>query len=212
MKLTLVSDTHKEDITKLGIPEDTDVLIHAGDFSYNGTFKCLQDHLNALQTCPGTHKLFISGNHDFICQSLGYKEVARLANTYGVTYLQDTAIMIDGVKFYGSPWTPEFYAWAFMLKNGNEMAKKWLTIPRDVDVLITHGPPHGILDQLLNGQSCGCEELTRCFLDIKPKVHVFGHVHNGYGAIHIDNTTFINSSIMNEHYYPVNKIQTHILH
>ena len=84
---------------------------------------------------------------------------------------------IDGVKFWGSPWQPAFYDWAFNVPRGRQLAEMWALIPDDTDVLITHTPPYGILDQVENGELVGCEDLREALLRVKPKLHVFGHIH-----------------------------------
>jgi len=90
-------------------------------------------------------------------------------------------VIIEGVKFYGSPWQPRFFDWAFNLDRGEEIKKKWDLIPMDTDVLITHGPPYGILDLTHEGEKVGCEELMKAVLRVQPKIHIFGHIHEAYG-------------------------------
>lgn len=106
------------------------------------------------------------------------------------------------MKIYGSPWQPWFYDWAFNLPRGDALREKWDLIPGDVDVLITHGPPHGILDRNLEGENCGCEELHAAVDRIKPKVHAFGHIHLSHGTGRAGNTLFVNASICTERYDP----------
>ena len=92
-------------------------------------------------------------------------------------YLCDESLTLDGVKFYGSPWQPRFFDWAFNKDRGAPLKAIWDKIPLDTDVLITHGPPHGILDLTFDKIKAGCEELLLAVQRIKPKVHVFGHIH-----------------------------------
>jgi hypothetical protein len=119
-------------------------------------------------------------------------------------YLEDSGIEIAGVKFWGSPWQPEFYDWAFNLPRGQALADKWALIPDDIDVLITHGPPLGILDQVITGDHVGCADLLEAVQLIKPKVHIFGHIHEGYGRIEQNGTVFINASVCTARYRPIN--------
>ena len=101
-----------------------------------------------------------------------------------------------GVAFYGSPWQPWFHDWAFNLPRGEALDHKWKQIPASTDVLVTHGPPWGILDTAMDGRSCGCEELLRHVRErVRPRVHVFGHIHEGYGAEEIDGTRFFNAAV-----------------
>lgn len=78
-------------------------------------------------------------------------------------------------------------------------------IPPDTDILITHGPPYGFADKTYGGLSVGCEELIKVIDVIKPKVHVFGHIHEGYGIARNDHTVFINASTCTLRYRPENK-------
>ncbi len=91
-------------------------------------------------------------------------------------------LSIDPLKIYGSPWQPEFYNWAFNLPIGPKLQEKWQAIPTEVDILITHGPPKGIRDKAPSGYDCGCPLLREEIMNrIKPRLHVFGHIHDGYG-------------------------------
>ena len=99
-------------------------------------------------------------------------------------YLEDQSLEIEGLNFYGSPWQPDFCNWAFNLPRGQPLADKWAMIPDNTDVLITHGPPHMILDQLENGERVGDEDLQQeVTRRVKPGLHVFGHIHSGYGRM-----------------------------
>jgi hypothetical protein len=129
-----------------------------------------------------------------------------------IDYLQDQAIEIqigDGpmVKIYGSPWQPEFCSWAFNLpRNGEELESKWAAIPDDTDILITHGPAHGYLDRVVGRwDNLGCEKLTEAIKIKKPKIHVCGHIHSGYGYIFDGDTHYINASVLDEQYHYTQK-------
>ena len=146
------------------------------------------------------HKIFIAGNHDF-----GFQDnpnlCAKLLQDYPtVTYLEDSSVIVDGIKIYGSPWQPRFYNWAFNVDRGWDIAQKWEKIPQDTDILITHGPLHGILDSTYTGQRVGCEDLYKKVMEIKPKVHCSGHIHYDYGMKEIDGMTFINACNLGEDY------------
>jgi Icc-related predicted phosphoesterase len=114
-------------------------------------------------------------------------------------YLQDKAYEYRGVHFYGSPWTPELVNWAFYL-NDDELRDRWELIPDDVEVLITHTPPFGILDRDSSGRNCGCRELQRRLVDLHPRFHCFGHIHASAGTTSINGTTFVNASMVNRRY------------
>jgi hypothetical protein len=112
---------------------------------------------------------------------------------------------IDGLKIYGSPWQPEFFNWAFNLpRNGSELESKWNLIPEGLDILITHGPPWGVLDLAPRGLNVGCELLSKRVMEVSPKIHVFGHIHSSYGQKNFNGVEFINASVLGEDYNPTN--------
>ena len=118
----------------------------------------------------------------------------------GIIYLNDSGIEIDGITFWGSPITPWFFNWAFNRHRGEAIKKHWDLIPHNIDVLITHGPAHTILDKTTKGACAGCEGLLQKVQEIKPKVHICGHIHEAYGKTEKYGTVFINASILNEKY------------
>lgn len=206
MKLVLISDTHGH---KISLPEG-DVLIHAGDLTMNGSLHELEKSADWLNTVVDDYKVVyvIAGNHDFCFEDLRNVEAQSLMNEAGVIYLQDGYDVFEGKIFYGSPWQPWFYDWAFNLKRGEEIKKKWDLIPEKVDVLITHGPPYGILDETdwkYGREHVGCEELGKKVFKVHPLVHVFGHIHGGYGVKSREGINFVNASTCNEAYKPVNE-------
>jgi Icc-related predicted phosphoesterase len=202
MRCVVISDTHTLH-WELVIP-DGDVLIHAGDALSRGSLEELADFNDWLLTLPHKHKIVIAGNHDWCFER---KEEADRAKTLltAATYLQDSGVEIDGVYFYGSPWQPAFRHWAFNLERGKPLAEKWQKIPANTDVLITHGPPMGVLDKTTDGESVGCFDLRAAVNRIKPRFHVFGHIHESYGKVEKDGTVFINACICTERYRPVNR-------
>jgi Icc-related predicted phosphoesterase len=120
-------------------------------------------------------------------------------------YLLDEELELEGLKFYGSPYQPEFCNWAFNLPRGPQLARKWAKIPDDTDVLITHGPPGGILDRVAGGELVGCNDLRKRVKEINPKLHVFGHIHEAYGWHWEDKTIFVNAANCDLGYNPINK-------
>jgi len=112
--------------------------------------------------------------------------------------------MIDNVFFWGSPYTPEFMDWAFMYPRGSAARQYWDQIPYNLDVLITHGPPLGILDQAMpGGAHLGCEKLLEAVKEKKPKIHLFGHIHGGAVTFENGVTRFVNAAYLNEQYKPL---------
>jgi Icc-related predicted phosphoesterase len=120
-------------------------------------------------------------------------------------YLNDSQIVIEGIKIWGSPIQPWFYDWAFNRQRGADIKKHWDLIHADTDILITHGPAHGILDLTMDYRNVGCEELIKKIEEIKPKYHICGHIHEAHGVLKNEATTFINASQLNVHYRPVFK-------
>jgi len=145
MKITFISDTHNKHnhLTSNAynnILGSGDVLVHAGDCTSMGKSHEITNFLNWLGMTDFKHKIFIAGNHDFGFET--HTDIAEEFKERGIIYLFDTEVVIDGVKFYGSPWQPEFYDWAFNLPRGEKLAEKWAKIPGNTDILITHGPAH----------------------------------------------------------------------
>lgn len=200
-RIVCLSDTHNchDQIT---VP-DGDILIHAGDATIRGTHSEVEDFLSWFSRLPHRHKIFVAGNHDWLFET--ENEFARILSAkFNLNYLQDSSIEIGNLKVYGSPWQPRFYDWAFNLNRGAEIAEKWAVIPDETDILITHGPPCGILDQTPRGDNAGCEELYKRVIEINPKMHIFGHIHLGYGKLKTAATIFVNASNCNENYEPTN--------
>jgi len=198
VKVVCISDTHmRHDIE---IPEG-DVLIHCGDFAITrDSMADLKVFAEWFQALPHKHKILVPGNHDWAFER--DEENARKLLP-DVTVLIDEAIEIDGVKFYGTPVQPVFYHWAFNTsRHKREMA--FSRIPEDTTILITHSPPYGILDEV-RGENVGCPALKQRVDTIKPKYHVFGHIHPSYGVIEEDGTTFINASLLDDSYTLVNE-------
>lgn len=213
MKLTFISDTHTKHNLVGSLLPGGDVIIHAGDVSSMGYKHEIQQFLKWFNSLDNyTHKIFIAGNHDWGFQDSPdmCKELLEFYDK--VTYLEDNLEVIGddystAVKVYGSPWQPEFYNWAFNLpRNGEELKDKWDNIPMNTDILITHGPPWGHLDTI-KGESIplGCELLTEQIKVVKPKIHVFGHIHSGYGYKFDGDTHYFNAAVLGEKYIFENK-------
>lgn len=202
VKIVLMSDTHDR---VCEVP-DGDVLIHAGDLTMNGHPKNLRKVADWIRSQPHEHKIVIAGNHDAFLENA--PNHAKYFLGPGITYLENEGCEVMGLRIWGSPITPTFYNWAFMADRGAPIRYYWDQIPADLDVLITHGPPRGILDQAVpysNSEHCGCDDLLKAVRTKKPRVHVFGHIHGGRGSYHLDDTSFYNASIVNEDYEPVHK-------
>ncbi|XP_058793262.1 metallophosphoesterase domain-containing protein 1 isoform X2 [Phymastichus coffea] len=211
LRIVCMSDTHSlTQYIKFNIP-DGDVFIHAGDFTKRGR---LQEFF--ADNLPHKHKIVIAGNHELSfdpifthavnCQT---SETISSSNVKDVltncTYLEDSEIVICGIKIYGSPWQPKFYNWAFNLLRGEELLSKWNKIPDDTDILVTHSPPVGHGDLCYRGVRAGCVELLTTVQNrVKPKYHIFGHIHEGYGISSDGEIIFINASTCDLNYQPSN--------
>lgn len=216
LKVSLISDTHtKHHLCENDLPGG-DILIHAGDFMNTGYHKAEAeeffqwfDSINNYDT-----KIFIAGNHDRLMENDPTKMLGILTGYKTIEYLQDEEVVLyfdgpngdypeDNVRIYGSPWQPEFYNWAFNLpRNGEELKAKWNAIPDNTDILITHGPPFEYLDIPGGGRPIrvGCEMLRERVDIVRPKIHVFGHIHGSYGHYYNGHTHFFNASVLDERY------------
>ena len=204
MKICCIADTHGQSVT---IPK-ADILIHAGDITAYGTSEELRDFNLWLGQQPCKYKIVIGGNHDR-CLDEAQDRISDIQDCLSnAIYLQNTGCEIEGKKFWGSPITPTFNDWFFM-KDRHVIGQTWALIPNDIDVLITHGPPYGILDKVFypSGRfmNVGDEALRDRVLQLKPRYHIFGHLHENYGKEKIGKTTFINCSVLDDAYEVVNR-------
>lgn len=194
MRVCCISDSHEQH-RNIKIP-DADLLIHAGDISYSGEPHVIYDFIDWFESQPHKHKAFLAGNHDFFLEDV--VPVNR-------SYLYNSGMVVEGLNIWGSPITPTFGHWAFMKNRGMEIKEIWDLIPENTDILITHGPPMGILDVTPRGVLAGCEELRAAVDRVKPRLSVFGHIHAGYGMVEKNGTIFVNASSCNEDYDAVNE-------
>lgn len=201
MRLVCISDTHG-DHEQVELPAG-DVLIHAGDMTSHGK----QDETRSVMSWLGAqdfqYKLCVAGNHDtFMENDAG--TTARYAAESNILLLNDSGITIDGVAFWGSPITPRFLDWSFMRDPGDSIEAHWNLIPESTDVLITHGPPFGIMDEVIRRdgglEHAGCRSLLDRVRHIAPSYHLFGHIHEGRGQEVENGVTFCNVSTMDERY------------
>jgi predicted phosphohydrolase len=197
LKFVAISDTHCRH-RSLRLPKG-DVLLHAGDISYRGDRREIEDFLSWFGKLPYAHKIFIAGNHDFFFEREKEALIHKLIPP-DVHYLKDKEVVINDIKIWGSPYTPWFYRWAFNKRRGTSLAAHWENIPADTDVLLTHGPVYGLLDLTSNEQHAGDKDLLKKVLSVKPKVHVCGHIHEGYGMIKRHGIKFINACVLNDSY------------
>lgn len=219
MRISFISDTHG----LVHLPEigkslpGGDILIHAGDCLNTGysTVEIIY-FFEWMSDLPYENKILVPGNHDWYFQ-IEPDLIWEWADKFGITLLIDSSLVLDVEKIfphrtkknlliYGSPWQPAFNDWAFNLpRNGEELEQKWKAIPPSVDILITHGPPFSYLDYSTYGnQRVGCELLQKRIEEIKPPIHVFGHIHSSYGTHYNAHTEFINASCLDSNYHYTN--------
>ncbi len=201
MRIVIISDTHNLH-GKLGVMRG-DVLIHCGD-GLNG-FQQSRQSVEDMDDWFGRQEFdrifYVGGNHDFELEDRVRAGLPALRNA---DFLQDEPRQYSGVIFYGAPWIPELNGSAFYLPNA-EISAKWDLIPDDTNVLITHTPPKNVLDQNRHGEHCGCPELQRRLIDLKPRIHCFGHIHASGGKVDHRGTTFVNASMVNSQYRIANR-------
>lgn len=202
-RLVLISDTHNHHAA-VKLPAG-DVLVHAGDVSGMGRPAEIESFARWFAAQPFPHKVVIAGNHDWLFEREPAAARGILAkHCPGAVYLEDEGVEIRGLRFWGSPWQPEFCNWAFNLVRREDLAAKWALIPAGVDVLVTHGPPRGILDRTFGGDDAGCDALAEAVAGrVKPRLHVFGHIHEANGVVERGGTVYVNASTCNLAYQPV---------
>lgn len=214
IKICHISDSHGEKVhSKLIIPE-CDVLVHSGDIGGRTSLPELLSFLEWGEKQPAKEVLFVPGNHDIVLDKYWpnklfnkgltvqsqlakqqYEDAMEMVEKSKVKMLIDKDYVFEGVKFYGSPYTPSFHKehWAFNADRGVEINKVWAKIPGDTNVLITHGPPYGVLDLIPEkfkqtpeeDVHRGCEEQMKVIKSrlFDLKLCCFGHIHSNYGVI-----------------------------
>lgn len=178
-----------------------DVLVFAGDMTMHGRLDEVVKFNELLGRQPHPYKLIIAGNHDACFETHLDESRARLTNA---VYLQDEAVTIQGIKFYGSPWQPVFRDMAFNLPR-ESLRAKWERIPPGTDILVTHTPPYGHNDRTFFGRRVGCPELLEAVKRIQPALHIFGHIHEAFGQSANGQTVFANVSACNLFYMPMRR-------
>jgi Icc-related predicted phosphoesterase len=214
MKLVIISDTHTKHAA-LKIPE-CDVLVHCGDFTWTGEFEGVCSFVRWLERQPATHKICIAGNHELTFDKnrsydLETHQLLTLNTDKSIHYLEDSSITIDGIKFYGTPWTPWFFDWAFngitdenlAFYRGVSLSEKYSEIPKDVQVLICHGPVYDICD--LSEQDdvrTGSVEMRKLISEklTELQLDLCGHIHEARGMKVVDDVTFVNASSLGRDY------------
>ena len=214
MKIWFISDTHhKHGFLKLYPPEDIGIVIHCGDVGVSKipaiNYHEVMDFIVWYKSLPYDNKIWIAGNHDTSIEAGLVKPKDHQEN--GVIYLENSGVLCRGLNIWGSPFTPTFNNWAFNRDRG-KLHKLWDTIPYNTNIVVTHGPPFGILDFAKRrgtkvGELVGCKALRTHMEKYPPIVHAFGHVHECAGAtmkIVGQNTSFINAGVVDLKYNIIN--------
>ena len=187
MRIVFISDTHGAH-DRIDLPE-ADVLVHCGDFTNRGRSEEISVFNEWLGRQNHDVKIVVPGNHDLAFESKPTR--SRQLLTHADHVLIDESVTVNGIKFFGSPRTPQFGGWAFMYDRFKAPCDM---IPTDTDVLITHGPSYGILDAASDGHRCGCEDLGVVVAKVAPKVHAFGHIHESRGVKQVGETLRVNAA------------------
>lgn len=188
MRIVAVADTHQFH-GELSVPEG-DLFIHAGDMCRGGELDELAEAARWIRSLPHRYKVVVAGNHDWAF--VNSPEEARALFGSEVSYLQDSLATVEGLRIWGSPWQPAYNDWAFNLPRGPELARRWALMPAELDILVTHGPPSGIGDRYSEHGRNGCEDLRRRVAEAKPRLHLFGHIHQDGGLWQVGATFFAN--------------------
>jgi Icc-related predicted phosphoesterase len=228
-RIVCMSDTHGKHNDLPFLPKG-DVLVHAGDLTQNGetdSIRCLSRYFETQIELLGFKQILcIAGNHDITFQPEYYEKTwSRHIHQYDsmetrkalqhCDYLEDSFTNLLGTTtrksskentvVYGSPWTPNFFSWAFNLERGEALQQVWSEIPSETDILITHGPPQGRGDMTLHSGHFGCHNLLEEIQQrVRPRLHVYGHIHEGYGTSFDGHTLYVNASNLDIAYEAIN--------
>jgi Icc-related predicted phosphoesterase len=206
LKICCISDTHNKH-NQITIPP-CDILIHAGDATSVGLESEVRRFAKWFHEQPARYKIFVPGNHED-----GFENALPLSKTWfqeecpdGILLIHEP-IWIEGINIFGSPYTPFFHNWAFNVLESKRLRQLWEQIPKNTNILITHGPPYGIGDYTIHGQKrAGCLEMPDIINKLPDlKLHVFGHIHEGYGKYEDEGRHIsVNASICTLQYQATN--------
>jgi len=202
LKIDCISDTHTQH-RKIKLPGG-DIMIHSGDCTSGVRLPAALEFLDWYQEQPYSHRILVPGNHDTIFE-MSPKLMEEECQKRGIILLNDSGCEIEGIKIWGSPVQPWFYDWSFNRQRGADIRRHWDLIPHDTEILITHGPPHKIRDEVPRGdgstEHVGCEDLYQKIIQTEVKLHVFGHIHEGGGYVYHEERTYINASSLDGSYH-----------
>ena len=195
MRLLHLSDTHGKHHLLENLPK-ADIIIHSGDVSWAGTGKEVVDFVDWFGALNYQYKIFIAGNHDYCLDRKKTERIQRFLPE-NCFYLYNSGVTIEGLKFWGIP----LFLSADIAGSFPQIMEQ---IPSDTDILITHQPPYGMLD-FAGRTTYGCPDLLQAVLKIRPRYHLFGHIHDACGIQKSKYTTFVNAALVDENYELVNE-------
>lgn len=212
VKIDCISDTHNQH-EKIKLPGG-DILIHSGDCTSSGSMRECLAFLDWFGDQDYSHLVMVAGNHDWAFETHP-EEMKEECEKRGIVLLNDSGYVADGIKIWGSPVQPWFFDWAFNRGRGAEINEHWKLIPEDTEILITHGPPHMIRDDVPRRggsyEHVGCVDLYNRIIQTKVKLHVFGHIHEGAGYTYLDGRTYVNASSLDGRYYFARSGYVHVV-
>ncbi|MBC7531843.1 MAG: metallophosphoesterase [Oligoflexus sp.] len=187
LKCAAISDVHSDwGFVEGGLAEGGDILFVAGDLTQRGAKFEIECILEQIGRTIFTQKIVIAGNHDSYLQKMDPDDRARLFKRNGIHYLEDELLVLTfgerSLSIYGTPWSPKCGLFAFQGSEA-DLARRFAKIPNNLDVLLTHSPPYGILDANEDGEPCGSKALRDIIFSLKPKLHLFGHIHEARGDL-----------------------------
>lgn len=212
LTICAISDTHGKHLLLDLTSYKADVLVYAGDWTagHDIAFSETSEFLSWLEEQPFAHKILIAGNHEVTIERYHTHFEEMLQDYPSITYLNNSSTTINGINFFGSPYSNNFYNWAFM-EEEPALKKIWAKIPKDTNVLITHGPAYGQMDKVKhpNGRdpNVGSKSLTKIKKSLVGtlKLHISGHIHEASGVEVQDSIINICASVLDEKYKLVNK-------
>lgn len=210
MRIVAISDVH-ERWKDLVIPS-CDLLISAGDYSFRGKPDVVLGYHEWLDQQEAGHIISVQGNHEeWVEKNFEAAKAIAQGACPAIHFIEEGLVEIEGLKIWCSAMSPWFHDWAYNRHRGPEIKAHWDKIPEGVNILVTHGPPHGILDVVFNvdgtpKQRVGCYDLMDAVKRVKPEIHIFGHIHGSHGEVHEGGTSFYNVAICDEMYSPSNPV------
>jgi len=210
-----ISDTHEQH-EDLVVPKDIDIVMHTGDSS-NPRSPSMNEEMARVffewySDLYIPHKIYVPGNHDtaFYAKYILPEEYPK------ITFLENRAVTINGKKIYGSPYTPNFGSgWAYNM-GSSSIEANWKGIPRDTNILLTHGPPYGVMDLAPRDIHAGCPKLLNAIEEMSElELHIFGHIHSNNvtrnSGVLTEEFISINASVVNDYHEIVNNGQILII-